>query len=348
MTINAHSRNAWLSPQATGTRGKVVDLVAGRPRAAAEPLRFDDTMPLTRAVRPCEPDGVSGDWDVLCAALEARLGALAGEPRMQAAPSAGGTVPGAVWRGVLECVTALAQLRSALTKERARGREVDAALLAAQSHLVQMRAELAGTRAGARQAWHRAQHDGLTSLPNRSCFRERLDHALLSASSRDQSLAVFYIDLDGFKPINDNHGHAVGDEMLRIVSARLVGALRADDLVSRQGGDEFACLVSLVPPCEARLNGLARKLFEAVSAPFRLGALQLSVRPSIGIAVWPDDGACAEALLHHADAAMYRAKRERCGHTFFDARVMTGNPPAEQAFADHRDAATVPTATTTA
>ena len=260
------------------------------------------------------------DWDVLCAAVESRLGLLVRDPHEPASATAGpaGEPLHRLRAGVLDCAAALAQLRMALAHDRARGRAVELALFEAQTALAKVRGDLARTRAGERQAWHRALHDGLTALPNRACFRERLEHAIGHADPARESLAVRSIDLDGFKGINDTHGHAIGDEMLRIVAARLTHALRADDVVSRQGGDEFACLLSVVPPCTGRLERLAHELFDAVAQPFQLGELQLTVRPSIGIAVWPGDGATAEILLRHADIAMYRAKRRHCGHAFFD------------------------------
>jgi diguanylate cyclase (GGDEF)-like protein len=131
---------------------------------------------------------------------------------------------------------------------------------------------------------------------------------------------VLYLDLDGFKPINDLHGHDAGDELLRIVAARLARSIRAEDMVCRLGGDEFACLLS-DPLNRERLGHLACKLFDAVSAPLQLGPLKLTVRPSIGIAVCPTDGATTDALLKCADAAMYRAKRHQSGYAFFDPQT---------------------------
>ncbi len=104
--------------------------------------------------------------------------------------------------------------------------------------------------------------------------------------------------------------------MLRIVAARLARSVRADDMVSRVGGDEFACLLADVPSRE-QLSHLACKMFDAVSAPMKIGQLKLTVRASIGIAVCPTDGASAEALLKSADNAMYRAKRQNTGYAFF-------------------------------
>jgi diguanylate cyclase (GGDEF)-like protein len=133
---------------------------------------------------------------------------------------------------------------------------------------------------------------------------------------RRQPLAVLYIDLDDFKPVNDQHGHDIGDELLRIIGSRLTRALRAKDMVSRLGGDEFACLL-LGLPGRAQIAAVVRKLFDAVAAPLTIDDCTAVVRPSIGIALCPDDGASADALLKNADAAMYRAKREGTGYAFF-------------------------------
>jgi diguanylate cyclase (GGDEF)-like protein len=128
---------------------------------------------------------------------------------------------------------------------------------------------------------------------------------------------VLFLDIDDFKSINDSYGHDVGDALLRIVAARLTRSLRADDLVGRMGGDEFACVVTAGQDREA-LGGLAGKLIDAVSAPMTIGPIELTVRPSIGIAACPADGATVELLLRRADMAMYRAKRLRCGHSMFE------------------------------
>jgi diguanylate cyclase (GGDEF)-like protein len=254
----------------------------------------------------------------LCAAVESRLGLLVTEPVATPINGAGTRLP-ELRAGVLECVAALAQLRA---------QGVESAWLEAQNALAKTRTELAGARARERQARHRALHDSLTSLPNRVWFRQRLEQSIGRADPGRESLAVMYIDLDGFKAINDTHGHAIGDELLCIVGKRLTRAMRADDAVGRQGGDEFACLLSVVPPCVERLERLARELFDTIAEPFQVGELQLTVRPSIGIAMWPSDGLTAEALVRHADMAMYRAKRERCGHAFYDGHRDAGPPSA--------------------
>ena len=190
----------------------------------------------------------------------------------------------------------------------------------AQAALAQARAELAGTQAQESRARHLALHDELTQLPNRSFFRERMEHALAQREQQGQSLALLTLDLDGFKLINDAHGHDTGDAVLRIVAARLARAVRATDMVSRLGGDEFACLMANLHSRD-QLSRLACKLFDAVSAPLKTGKLTFNVCPSIGIAIGPSDGVTAEALLESADGAMVRAKRQQTVYAFFDRRV---------------------------
>ena len=220
--------------------------------------------------------------------------------------------------GVLDCVAALDQLHNTLTHEADRRQRLELELFESRSALAQARTEIIGTRADELRARHLAFHDSLTLLPNRSFFRQRLEQALDERAQAPGSiLAVLYLDLDGFKPINDEHGHETGDELLKIVAARLTRTVRAEDMVSRVGGDEFACLMGGVPTRD-QLTDLARKLFHAIAATVQIGDVALKVRPSIGISLCPTDGITADALLKTADAAMYRAKRRQTGHAFFD------------------------------
>jgi diguanylate cyclase (GGDEF)-like protein len=172
----------------------------------------------------------------------------------------------------------------------------------------QMQEELTQALAREKQARHLAFHDDLTALPNRRYFRQRLDGALTAARGSDAALAVIYLDLDGFKALNDAHGHVMGDRLLGLIAARLSRAVRAEDVVSRLGGDEFACLIFGVNEPE-RLRRIAASLEKAVSTPFTLGKQLLTVHPSIGIATYPADGSTSDVLLHAADTAMYFAKR---------------------------------------
>lgn len=263
-------------------------------------------------------DIAAADWEALFSAVTARIRLSIDErPAAGRLPLHGEA--GRVRTSVLECMTALDQLHTTLAHLLGRRRQLELEVFDAQTALAQTRAELTGTQAGEQRARHLALHDSLTSLPNRRHFHERLDLALAQARLQRNSLAVLYIDLDGFKAINDAHGHAAGDELLRIVAARLARAVRDDDMVSRMGGDEFACLLANQPDRQ-QVCHFAGKLFDAVAAPVTIGDLRLTVRASIGIAVCPADGTSFEALLRSADGAMYRAKRARTGYAFVEHR----------------------------
>lgn len=155
-----------------------------------------------------------------------------------------------------------------------------------------------------------ATHDHLTGLPNRALFLARLEQELGALPRNRSTLAVLFIDLDGFKAINDDHGHASGDWLLTEVGERLRHAVRRSDTAARIGGDEFAILLThLHGRGEAR--AVAEALLQALACEYRLGGrgTVLSVTPSIGLAVAPDDGEDAESLFHFADMAMYAVKR---------------------------------------
>jgi len=292
---------------------------ADAPADAAEPLTDSAFGVLVERSLADRVEDVSiRDWDLLFTAVRARLNASVADcpvPPASSPPCSGRKVRDAV----TECSAALAQLHQTMSHEMERRQRLELEIFDTRTALAQARAELVGTQAGERHARYLASHDSLTSLPNRAFFIERLDHALALAAPQRRALAVMYLDLDGFKPINDTHGHAAGDELLRIVAARLSRAVRAEDTVSRLGGDEFGCLLGdLHDP--AQLAHLATKVFDAVSAPCKIGKLRVVVRPSIGIAVCPADGVTAAALLQNADTAMYAAKRHGSHHAFFQPR----------------------------
>ena len=162
-----------------------------------------------------------------------------------------------------------------------------------------------------------ANYDPVTGLPNRSLFRDRLAHAMLGADRDDQRVALLFVDLDDFKRVNDSLGHAAGDDLLKQVAARLGAAVRADDTVSRLGGDEFTVIIERLARDEDAVH-VAAKILEQSARPYRLGAREVYVTASVGIAIYPRDGTTADALLMNADAAMYRAKENgRHGFEFF-------------------------------
>lgn len=152
-----------------------------------------------------------------------------------------------------------------------------------------------------------ATHDALTELPNRRLFLDRLGQALAAAGRKGRRVALLFIDLDGFKQVNDGHGHEMGDALLREVAVRMAASSRAEDTIARLGGDEFGALLIDVEQVDDAVV-VARKLLAAVEgAPAALG-LANDLGASIGVAVFPDDGRDADALLRAADDAMYRVK----------------------------------------
>ena len=212
-----------------------------------------------------------------------------------------------------------------LQLEVRRRQRLERELAQVRGQLQQARRELSESRAGERQARDTAFHDTLTGLPNRRSFDECSGNALARHRPHARAFGLLYIDLDGFKAVNDVHGHAVGDALLKVIGARLAQAVRVDDTVSRHGGDEFLCLLLDVQD-DAQVAAIARKLFDAVSAPCQLGRLSLCVRPSIGVALYPQDGTSVEALLESADSAMFWAKKHRLGHAFFSQLPAAGAP----------------------
>jgi diguanylate cyclase (GGDEF)-like protein/PAS domain S-box-containing protein len=157
---------------------------------------------------------------------------------------------------------------------------------------------------------HLAQHDVLTGLPNRMLLTDRLDRAIAAARRHGVSLAVLFLDLDGFKHINDSLGHSTGDRVLQAVARRLEAGVRRSDTVSRHGGDEFVVLLSEVACAkDATLN--ADKLLAAIAVPHHIDNQALQVTASLGISLYPADGTDPETLLQQADIALLRAKARR-------------------------------------
>ena len=167
--------------------------------------------------------------------------------------------------------------------------------------------DLAQSQENEQEALHRALHDELTGLPNKALFDQSLDQELLQARRHGRRLAVLFFDIDDFKNINDSHGHQVGDEVLLMIAERLRSFVRAEDIVTRWGGDEFACLLLEVGP-DAEVARLACDMIDCIAEEFEAGGTTLFLRCSVGIALYPGDGESADILLKNADTAMYRAK----------------------------------------
>lgn len=164
-----------------------------------------------------------------------------------------------------------------------------------------------------------ALHDHLTGLPNRALFCDRLEHGIEQAKRHDRTLAVMFVDLDDFKIINDTYGHDAGDMVLQTIAERLKENTRGEDTVSRLGGDEFILLINEVRE-EKDISLVAENLIKKIQAPCNINTGDLtfsrSIKASIGISIFPKDGATADILVTTADRAMYVAKRNKSGYSF--------------------------------
>ncbi len=175
-------------------------------------------------------------------------------------------------------------------------------------NLVALFTDITQSKAQQRQLERIAHFDALTGLPNRVLLAEQLLKSIAQCGARELSLAVAYLDLDGFKAINDRHGHSVGDALLIAVSTRMKAVLREGDILARIGGDEFVAVLSRLDQPRDCEQALAR-LLEAASEPVTVGELSLKVSASIGVASFPQDGTDPDRLMRHADQAMYLAKQ---------------------------------------
>lgn len=169
--------------------------------------------------------------------------------------------------------------------------------------------DITSKRTAEEQLRYVAGHDGLTGLPNRRLLYEFADHMVASARRSLNKLAVLFIDLDEFKPINDTYGHHIGDLVLRETAQRIAQSVRADDMVGRIGGDEFVAVLTKIQNDED-VAAAALHTLENLRRPYRVGTMELHVPASVGISVYPRDGECIETLIEHADAAMYHAKAQ--------------------------------------
>jgi diguanylate cyclase (GGDEF)-like protein/PAS domain S-box-containing protein len=210
------------------------------------------------------------------------------------------------------------------------GKMTDAAGSTVGSVLVLRNAEQA--RQLQRRLAHQADHDTLTELPNRVMFGRELDRCLARASRQHNEVAVLFMDLDGFKEVNDVHGHAVGDEILLLVAQRLLAMTRPMDLIARLGGDEF-CL-AIEHHKDAFPFELTERILRSLSAPYEVNAMVLNLSASIGIARYPQDGAERAVLMSYADAAMYEAKKAGKNRYAFHDREIRERAEARAAIVD--------------
>jgi diguanylate cyclase (GGDEF)-like protein len=180
-----------------------------------------------------------------------------------------------------------------------------------------MHLNVSAQKRAAMEMTHSAEHDFLTGLPNRLLLRDRFGQAIAFAARNQKRVAVLFMDMDGFKHINDSLGHSSGDMLLQSIAKRLVATVRGSDTVSRQGGDEFIVLLSEVEYTDDTAVA-ARRMLEVVAKPHSVGENDLHVTTSIGISLYPEDGEDAETLIKNADTAMYQAKENgRQSYQFF-------------------------------
>ncbi len=208
---------------------------------------------------------------------------------------------------VAEAADDLKLVNVQLAEEIAERIVIESELADTKTDLAEARDDLSKAQVKTEEAQQIALQDPLTGLPNRISFQQSLDHGLIQAKRHGWGLAVLFIDIDKFKNINDSYGHDMGDQVLLMVANRLKSFVRDEDIVSRWGGDEFVCLLFEVKQ-EASVTRLAEKLIHRIAEACEVNGIVLSIKASIGIAVYPQDGDTADILFKNADTAMYKAK----------------------------------------
>ena len=201
----------------------------------------------------------------------------------------------------------LHQVNAELAREMAVRVVLESELADTKTDLADVRDDLSKSQAKEEETRKFALQDALTGLPNRVLLEQSLDNALIQAKRHGWGLAVLFIDIDNFKSINDTYGHDMGDKVLIMVADRLKSSVREEDTVSRWAGDEFVCLLMEVKQ-EADVTRLAENMVNRISEAFEFNRTVLSIRVSIGIALYPADGETADILFKKADTAMYNAK----------------------------------------
>lgn len=175
-------------------------------------------------------------------------------------------------------------------------------------HFIALFTDISAIKEHEKELEHLAQHDALTALPNRFLLKDRLSQAIAEAKRYQKYLAIVYIDLDGFKAVNDTYGHSMGDELLIIVSQNIGALIRQNETIARLGGDEFLVLLSdLQTPKEC--EPIVQRFLNALNMPIVIHGISLHISASIGVSFYPDETEDVEKLIKKADKAMYHAKQ---------------------------------------
>ena len=190
------------------------------------------------------------------------------------------------------------------------------------SHYIGIFSDVSAKNEGDERLYHLAHYDSLCNLPNRMLFYDRLRQSLSRSKRSSQKIAVMFMDLDGFKQVNDEFGHGVGDELLQQVSKRVTEVLRESDTLARIGGDEFTIIINDIDRADS-IEAIANKILLATKQDYILHDKQFNVSASIGISLFPDDSDDVNTLVKHADIAMYKAKNEgKNRFKFFDRSLL--------------------------
>lgn len=294
-------------PSPRGTLAKPAPLTAAAAVTASEST--DVHAPLDRALKHSKSakqkvDAVADDLGVANEAVKTSLSqgiaTVPAEQSLQEGERIESTVK--------EAQEDLHEVNGVLVRGIKQLQSTEVALAQVEAVLVHTQEALVSARQNEDVSRQRALHDSATGLPNRELFDDRMTQAIAMAERHGWNLAVLFLDLDGFKQINDAHGHAAGDTVLKEVARRLALNSRDEDTVCRSGGDEF--LVLLINPEGAGTpERIARGILDLIAEPIDAGGFKLSVAVSIGIALFPEHATIGADLVAHADAAMYQAKR---------------------------------------
>jgi diguanylate cyclase (GGDEF)-like protein len=211
------------------------------------------------------------------------------------------------------------------TSQEAQGRWLHRQVVAVEDGVVVIVRDISERKQVEARIFHMAHHDELTGLPNRNLMHDRIEQAILNAARHGTAVALAFVDLDGFKLVNDGLGHKAGDELLKVVGKRMGACLRRNDTLARFGGDEFVILLPDQAHDPEALGPLLEKIRLAVTEPVEVSGQAVQVSCSMGVVMYPRDGAHASALLMNADAAMYRAKDMGSNNFQFYAREMNAS-----------------------